>query len=525
MMPLLVLAILYINPLNSQFQPNPIESASITPSDTNSAIDKAGISIQLVNGFTQDNEWILSPTDHVGFDMKISFDNSWGFRPTSINNPNSYFNITINNNPHNTTADDFIMALSINDSNYINTIISLNNDHDNIVYPSCRQGKGQQIAQGNINSIMTQSSQTRFAKSTNFQNITQEMYMKDQSQLNRTSSNKWPLQFSWNWYPLLGDFIFRKLYGNTGDGYLQTCYFVQFDDNWWSTNNGFDLFLAVGNVGQTIAITSIDINYKYDLTYSPATQATSYPSLGPTIPTKIPTMTPTLPHKEIMTTVYKYPNDMIENVTTSQSGLDMNILFLVIGVMGTMIVGLCLYIIRTKRRRQTLELEANTSQTIDVARVSVETKSTTNKRSHIKTHTMDKVNSASEVDNGIDGIPNIEYKDQDVLVMVNETHSGYEKVTDGIVICEFKTMGHNYDESQDLAIEIKQHHGSQGIVTSYVKHEGDQDVVDIVDETRKGIAKHMIDKVVVRDVDKTLHYQEDFNIETGTDGEQWDSAK
>ena len=279
---------------NGQFQPNPIKSTTITPNSDSSG---DGISVQLLNGYIIDNEWRLSPTNNIGFDMKLSFDNTWGFRNPTLAHSNSIFNITFNNNPLFTNADDFIIALSVNDSKYIASIISLNNDHDNILYPSCRDNFGQPNALGNIQSIMAKSSDPRLDKILNYENVTEEMYMKDQLDATRIMDNEWPLQFEWRSLPDFGDFLFHKYYGNSEDEYRQTCYILRFQrDKIWPYDMEFDILLAVDYPGNTVAITSIEVSYKFDLTYAPTMEPTTaqptHPTMNPT--TMHPTVDPTM---------------------------------------------------------------------------------------------------------------------------------------------------------------------------------------------------------------------------------------
>ena len=146
------------------------------------------------------------------------------------------------NNPLHTNADDFIIVISVNDSAYIASIISLNNAYTNIVFPSCKHGGDEEVAHDNITAIMTESPHPRFDKVTAFENVTEDMLMKDRENSVRTADNEWPIELSWSWLPTAGEWIFRKFYGN---GYAQSCDFIDDDDPLLPTNNGFDILLAV----------------------------------------------------------------------------------------------------------------------------------------------------------------------------------------------------------------------------------------------------------------------------------------
>ena len=113
-------------------------------------------------------QWILSPSNFIGYDLKISLDSTWAWMSTKDSRIN--LNIYTADNQSLNTADDLIIVFSSAEIVYISTIISLNNANDNYLYPSCAPNNSVTgFASGNIESILLQSTgnESRISRVTN----------------------------------------------------------------------------------------------------------------------------------------------------------------------------------------------------------------------------------------------------------------------------------------------------------------------------------------------------------------------
>ena len=297
--------LILINTIKSQFTWGPHKTVTLNTSQP--SLNGASISTNPNSIISNNNQWILSPSNQIGYDMKISLNSSWSAKSYEA----TLFHIKLHRNESLTTANNLIVIFSFNDAVYLSNVISINNANDNFAYPGCpkppdtdSQGDvrySTNPAFGDIEEILSSNdSQSRISKATqgtyNNGNFSRWYSFKNRiSWPNDSNSftfttgqtNIWPLHFLVASFPTDADGLIELETAN----HTQVCSFVMTVPN----ITHFDIYLAVGDTepGKQIAITNIELESIYRATYSPTTEPTSEPTFEPTQPTIEITFNPT----------------------------------------------------------------------------------------------------------------------------------------------------------------------------------------------------------------------------------------
>eukprot|EP01084_Bolivina_argentea_P304795 526485_1 len=223
---------------------------------------------------TSGAEWILSHNASIAFDLHIHME--WGLG--QYNDAQVF--ATITSNPNNRQTESLLMAISANQSEYITMVLSVNNTHNNKIYPQC----GSSVAFGNIENIAnTALYPTRIEKITNGNNISTLINM-NPSQYTNGVKNTWPIEWNFINHPdCVNNGLDHNSCGNDLLFYFTSLSSSQQQCNFGNaleSNSGLDIFIGVANPGDTLTISEIQLIYDYKGTYSPTIEPTLNPIMN-----------------------------------------------------------------------------------------------------------------------------------------------------------------------------------------------------------------------------------------------------
>eukprot|EP01084_Bolivina_argentea_P305812 528328_1 len=237
-------------------------TATVNPQNPSSN----GVTMTKLKDVTESNgEWIINPSDEIGFHLKITLDSSYAFHSSEI----STLTVTIGSNLVLSSTDiDLITSFSQSHSIYLTQWSSLSTDSSSqYIYPSC-SSTTTQFGTGNIEAIVGQSTPAR-----------EEKAMNNWSGFNRIdpSTPILPLQYSFENHP---NSYCMLTYTHEGTGNHE-CKYAAFD-----ANVPLEILLATDDVATPVPISYISVTMEYittdDLTTSPSQLPTDSPLQLPT---------------------------------------------------------------------------------------------------------------------------------------------------------------------------------------------------------------------------------------------------
>eukprot|EP01084_Bolivina_argentea_P014076 26318_1 len=269
-------------------------------------LNNSEVFIKYSNGW----EWQINDTDHIGHNMKISFNDTkkWTFPDVSV----SSLQLVINSNyDSSSTEQNLLITISISSIKYLSLIINMDNGvfglyPDNIIYPFCDDNINnpeQQYALGNAELISnTNNSETIIDKL--FHNDTKNYLKPTRGDI--SVENIWPLILNIINDPIKNYSMVQLI--NRDTNIMQSCSFncsIRNDDD-------ISVLIATTAKSELYGFGSIIIN-KY--IHIPTESPTENPT---TMPTKSPTENPTMmPTKQPTATIYPSLINFIQNKNAS----------------------------------------------------------------------------------------------------------------------------------------------------------------------------------------------------------------
>eukprot|EP01084_Bolivina_argentea_P305809 528322_1 len=216
-----------------------------------------GVTMSKLKDVTESNgEWIINPSDEIGFHLKITLDSSYAFHSSEI----STLTVTIGSNLVLSSTDiDLITSFSQSHSIYLTQWSSLSTDSSSqYIYPSC-SSTTTQFGTGNIEAIVSQSGE-RDEKAMNgwsgYNTIVKDI------------TPTLPLEYSFENHPN-SYCMLTYTYQETEETGNYQCKYAAFD-----ANVPLEILLASDDVNSIIPISYINITMEYittdDLTTSPS---------------------------------------------------------------------------------------------------------------------------------------------------------------------------------------------------------------------------------------------------------------
>eukprot|EP01083_Nonionella_stella_P166566 557224_1 len=277
---------------------------------------KSGASVESIHTDVSESSagWSIQTTTTQGFHLKLSMDNTWGFRPGH----KSTIQIIIDGDtplyvvpaPGMPNPDlEALFAASISNQQYIAFEISLdNNGQDNYASPGCSDSTPISMwDDDDVNAIVdvdggldrwdTMSQRTRLQNMNGWgtpEYISETIFKPSRDFNLFPQAFAWPLTFTFENDPI-NDILKMSFSTPSWNGFTQYCLFNAFS----ITDAGLALFMALDDNGETINYKSFTISESYEQTSSPITPSGSptlsptHPSVSPTNPTYKPTLAPT----------------------------------------------------------------------------------------------------------------------------------------------------------------------------------------------------------------------------------------
>eukprot|EP01084_Bolivina_argentea_P300241 517659_1 len=271
----------------SQYQPTPLKSATLSPLNNNTN----GASVSVMNAdVSTSNVWTITTSTQIGWNLLLSLDNSWGFYP----NAESSLQITINGESIHNEHDylDLVLSYSVNNANFFSVYLSMDNNVNNRISPSCDinpDPSSTNVNSGNVNQIVSlDTANDRWTKAS----LDETWAGMRQGQKVQGYDNDWPLQFTLRNIPnIYGDDLFVSFTTPTWNTWSQNCGFSSFN-----TDSGLQMYIGSNNIDDEFIISSIAIEYGYQLTYPPTANpiditGTPSPTVN-TIPPSSDTLSP-----------------------------------------------------------------------------------------------------------------------------------------------------------------------------------------------------------------------------------------
>eukprot|EP01083_Nonionella_stella_P300896 1029604_1 len=273
---------------------------------------KSGASVESIHTDVSESSagWSIQTTTTQGFHLKLSMDNTWGFRPGH----KSTIQIIIDGDtplyvvpaPEMPNPDlDALFAASISNQQYIAFEIALdNNGQDNYASPGCSDSTPISMwDDDDVNAIVdvdggldrwdTMSQRTRLQNMNGWgtpEYISETIFKPSRDFNLFPQAFAWPLTFTFENDPI-NDILKMSFSTPSWNGFTQYCLFNAFS----ITDAGLALFMALDDNGETINYKSFTISESYEQTASPSGSPTlqpTSPSVSPTNPTYKPTLAP-----------------------------------------------------------------------------------------------------------------------------------------------------------------------------------------------------------------------------------------
>eukprot|EP01083_Nonionella_stella_P166565 557222_1 len=274
---------------------------------------KSGASVESIHTDVSESSagWSIQTTTTQGFHLKLSMDNTWGFRPGH----KSTIQIIIDGDtplyvvpaPGMPNPDlEALFAASISNQQYIAFEISLdNNGQDNYASPGCSDSTPISMwDDDDVNAIVdvdggldrwdTMSQRTRLQNMNGWgtpEYISETIFKPSRDFNLFPQAFAWPLTFTFENDPI-NDILNASFSTPSWNGFTQYCLFNAFN----ITNAGLDFFMALDDDGETINYKLFTISESYEQTASPTDHPSAVPSGSPTLqPTPPPSLSPVNP--------------------------------------------------------------------------------------------------------------------------------------------------------------------------------------------------------------------------------------
>eukprot|EP01084_Bolivina_argentea_P142019 249527_1 len=273
---------------------------------------KSGASVESIHTDVSESSagWSIQTTTTQGFHLKLSMDNTWGFRPGH----KSTIQIIIDGDtplyvvpaPGMPNPDlEALFAASISNQQYIAFEISLdNNGQDNYASPGCSDSTPISMwDDDDVNAIVdvdggldrwdTMSQRTRLQNMNGWgtpEYISETIFKPSRDFNLFPQAFAWPLTFTFENDPI-NDILKASFSTPSWNGFTQYCLFNAFT----ITDAGLDFFMALDDAGEIINYKSFTISESYEQTSVPSGSPTlqpTPPSVSPTNPTYKPTLAP-----------------------------------------------------------------------------------------------------------------------------------------------------------------------------------------------------------------------------------------
>ncbi len=280
-----------------------IKTVNLTTSNTN----QTGAAISKSSTWTHpdvsvwNNLWNINVGDNDnsqrGYHLQIDLDNTWGFHPSkqSIISLTIYSTTTLI--PDSPIDLDLLLSFSVNNSQYITHWLAVDNigSNDNTIYPGCDTNTipTQSLATGNIKECVESelcipiNSALRDQKA-NGGNSGGTNARVEPDNLGHNKNNDWPITIQLINNPI-NNTLFTYIMEPSWGQWKQGCGFGEA----FYSDLGLQIYIALDDAGETINITTFQIEYSYNTespTLTPSSNPTSTPSQNPSVnPTEIPT--------------------------------------------------------------------------------------------------------------------------------------------------------------------------------------------------------------------------------------------
>eukprot|EP01083_Nonionella_stella_P016784 46854_1 len=279
-------------------------SKSVTLIPGNASQGGASITSDHIDVAESSSGWSIHSTTRRGFQLKLSMDNTWGFRSGHkstiqivIDGDTTLYPVGTNN-----PDLDALFAASISNQQYIAFKISLdNNNEENDASPGCSHSTPVSMWDNDDVNAMVDVDGGADRRDTMFQrNTLSAMNMWNTNNLgfkpNRDftlypQAYAWPLTLTFENDPI-NDILKASFSTPSWNGFTQYCLFNAFN----ITNAGLDFFMALDDDGETINYKLFTISESYEQTASPTDHPSAVPSGSPTLqPTPPPSLSPVNP--------------------------------------------------------------------------------------------------------------------------------------------------------------------------------------------------------------------------------------
>eukprot|EP01083_Nonionella_stella_P147681 466390_1 len=280
-------------------------SKSVTLIPGNASQGGASITSGHIDLAESSSGWSIHSTTRRGFQLKLSMDNTWGFRSGHkstiqivIDGDTTLYPVGTNN-----PDLDALFAASISNQQYIAFKISLdNNNEENDASPGCSHSTPVSMWDNDDVNAMVDVDGGADRRDTMFQrNTLSAMNMWNTNNLgfkpNRDftlypQAYAWPLTLTFENDPI-NDILKMSFSTPSWNGFTQYCLFNAFS----ITDAGLALFMALDDNGETINYKLFTISESYEQTLNPTNDPslspTFQPTLAPTNPSFNPTLSPT----------------------------------------------------------------------------------------------------------------------------------------------------------------------------------------------------------------------------------------
>ena len=223
------------------------------------------------------NGWTLTVDTHLSWNWWINFHNDlWKFQS---DRPSTLTMKIYTNSAFYSDDRDILINFSQNDDNYITSLIQMDGQWPNLIYPSCDQAAvpTASFAKGNVELLLdtnTNPDNDRLYKTTDGNNYT---YAIPAANSSACCSNQSPMIFKIINYPV--ERYSKFIYTNpSNSGWKQQCGFGEA----WSSDTFMEIYISGDDMGEVLNIYQIELTMEYDQTLAPTTQAPSQPPGSPT---------------------------------------------------------------------------------------------------------------------------------------------------------------------------------------------------------------------------------------------------
>eukprot|EP01083_Nonionella_stella_P291484 991822_1 len=244
-------------------------TATVNPQNPSSN----GVTMTRLKDVTESNgEWIINPSDEIGFHLKITLDSSYAFHSSEV----STLTVTIGSNLVLSSTDiDLITSFSQSHSIYLTQWSSLSTNSNQYIYPSC-SSTTTQFGTGNIEAIVSQSGE-RDEKAMNgwsgYNTIVKDI------------TPTLPLEYSFENHPN-SYCMLTYTYQETEETGNYQCKYAAFD-----ANVPLEILLATDDVATPVPISYISVTMEYITTDDPTTSPSQLPSRTESLsPSQLPVL-------------------------------------------------------------------------------------------------------------------------------------------------------------------------------------------------------------------------------------------